>query len=292
MRWGDAMALVGVTGASGKLGDGVVDRLRKVIPPGHIVAVVRSPEKAERLVARGVRVRGGDYAAPQTLASTFVGVKRLLFVSGNELGKRVDQHRAVIEAAKEAGVELIAYTSVLRADTSTLPIANEHQATEELLRGSGVPWVILRNGWYIENYTDSLRGPLALGAFLGAAREGRIAAASRSDYAAAAVTVLTTDAHQGKTYELAGDYAFTKKQLAEAVSAWAGTSVGYHDLPAAEYRAALIKAGFPESTVTLLVETDLAIARGDLDSSCRDLHRLIGHATTTLRDVLVSMSTP
>jgi NAD(P)H dehydrogenase (quinone) len=136
----------------------------------------------------------GDYSLPETLTPALAGVRRLLLVSGNDLGNRVAQHCAVIEAAKAAGVELIAYTSVLRADTSTLPIADEHKATEELLRSSRIPYVLLRNGWYIENYTERLAMPLALGAFIGAARDGRIAAATRADYAAAAVSVLTTDA--------------------------------------------------------------------------------------------------
>ena len=209
-----------------------------------------------------------------------------------DLGKRVEQHRAVIEAAKEAGVELIAYTSLLRSDTSTLPIAGEHKATEELLRGSGVPYVLLRNGWYIENYTDNLPMPLAHGAFIGAARDGRIAAATRADYAAAAVNVLTTHGHQGKTYELAGDHAFTMKGLALAVSSWAGRSIPYHDLPASEYRDALAQAGIPDMFLDVLVGTDAAIARGDLDSSSRDLHTLIGRDTQTLHDVLATLPKP
>jgi NAD(P)H dehydrogenase (quinone) len=198
----------------------------------------------------------------------------------------------VIEAAKAAGVELIAYTSVLRADTSTLLITAEHKATEELLRGSGIPYILLRNGWYIENYTERLATPLALGALFGAARDGRIAAASRADYAAAAITVLTMDGHRGKIYELAGDHAFTMQELAEAVSSWAGRRLPYNDLPASEYRQALAKAGVPEMFLELLVATDLAIARGDLDSSSRDLHTLIGRDTQTLRDVLASLPKP
>jgi len=270
----------------------VLDGLLKVVPAEQLVAMVRSPEKAGRFASRGVQVRRGDYATPQTLAPALRGVKRLLLVSGTELGKRVEQHRAVIEAAKAAGVELIAYTSLLRADTSTLPIAGEHQATEELLRGSGIPWVLLRNGWYIDNYTDNLAMPLSQGAFIGAARDGRIAAATRADYAAAAVTVLTTDGHRAKTYELAGDQAFTMEELAEAVSAWAGKPLPYRDLPPSEYRQALSKAGLPEMVVEILAGTDLAIAHGDLNSTSRDLHKLIGRDTQTLRDVLARLPKP
>jgi NAD(P)H dehydrogenase (quinone) len=284
--------MIAVTGASGKLGGLVLDGLIKAVPPDQLVAVLRRPEKASRFVARGVRARHGDYRTPETLASALAGVKRLLLVSGTDLGKRVDQHRAVIEAARTAGVERIAYTSVLRADTSTLPVADEHKVTEELLRGAGIPCVVLRNGWYVENYTDNLEAPLARGAFIGAAGDGRIAAASRADYAAAAVAVLTMDGHGDKTYELAGDNAFTMAELAEAVSRWAGKSLPYNNLAASEYRQALAKAGLAETVVELLVATDLAIARGDLDTGGGDLHALIGRETTTLHDVLAAGPKP
>src|SRR5271165_6889543 len=179
--------MIGVTGVSGHLGALVVEGLLEAIPASEIVAIVRSPEKVAGFASRGVQVRYGDYSLPETLAPALAGVKRLLLVSGSEIGHRTAQHRAVIEAAKAAGVTLIAYTSVLRADTTTLPIADEHRETEALLRHSGVPYVLLRNGWYIENYTERLAMPLATGAFVGAAGDGRIAAAARADYAAAAV---------------------------------------------------------------------------------------------------------
>jgi NAD(P)H dehydrogenase (quinone) len=198
----------------------------------------------------------------------------------------------VIEAAKAACVEQLVYTSVLRADSSTLPIADEHKTTEDLLGASGIPFTILRNGWYIENYTERLDMPLAHGGFIGAAQNGRIAAAARADYAAAAITVLTTGGHEGKIYELAGDHAFTMKHLANAVSSWAGKSLPYNDLPPSEYGNVLEKAGLPEAIVNLLVATDVAIARGDLDSSSRDLHSLIGRETKTLQEVLAALPKP
>ena len=284
--------MIAVTGASGKLGGRVLDGLLRVVPSDQLVAIVRNPEKGGRFASRGVRVRRGDYSEPQTLASALAGVKRLLLVSGTDLGNRVEQHRAVIEAAKAVGVELIAYTSLLRADSSILPIAGEHKATEELLRASGIPYVILRNGWYIENYTDNLAMPLSRGTFLGAALDGRIAAATRADYAAAAVTVLTTDEHRGKTYELAGDHAFTLVELAREISRWAGRTIPYKDLPAPQYKQALAPVGFPAEIVELLAATDLAIARGDLDSNSRDLHALIARDTQSLRDVLAGLPKP
>ena len=258
--------MIAVTGASGQLGSLVLEGLLEVVQPDQLIAVVRSPEKAARFASRGVQVRRGDFSMPETLAPALAGVKRLLLVSGTDLGERVAQHRAVIEAAKAAGVELIAYTSVLRADITTLPMADEHRETEELLRNSGVPYVLLRNGWYIENYTERLAMPLATGAFVGAAGDGRIAAATRADYAAAAVRVLTTEGQHGKTYELAGDHPFTMKDLAAAVSEWAGRTLPYNNMSAAEYRDVLAKAGVPEIFIKVAVGTDVAIARGDLDS--------------------------
>src|SRR5208337_735125 len=250
--------MIAVTGASGQLGSLVLEGLLEVVQPDQLIAVVRSPEKAARFASRGVQVRRGDFSMPETLAPALAGVKRLLLVSGTDLGERVAQHRAVIEAAKAAGVELIAYTSVLRADITTLPMADEHRETEELLRNSGVPYVLLRNGWYIENYTERLAMPLATGAFVGAAGDGRIAAA--------AVRVLTTEGQHGKTYELAGDHPFTMKDLAAAVSEWAGRTLPYNNMSAAEYRDVLAKAGVPEIFIKVAVGTDVAIARGDLDS--------------------------
>ncbi len=276
--------MIAVTAASGRLGGLVLEDLLNAFPPGELVGIARIPEKVAPFTTQGVQVRRGDYSAPETLGPALAGVKRLLLISGMDLGQRVEQHRAVIEAAKSAGVELIAYTSLLRADVSTLPIAEEHRATEKLLRDSYVPFVLLRNGWYIENYTERLDMPLRFGAFVGAARDGRIAAA--------AVAVLTSEGHEGMTYELAGDRAFTMTDLARAVSDWAGGTIPYNDLPAAEYRKALEKAGVPNPFVDIAVKTDLAIARGDLDSKSPDLHMLIGRETTSLRDALARLPKP
>ena len=283
---------IAVTGASGQLGSLVLDRLSETAPANELVAIVRTPEKGAHLAARGIEIRCGDYSEIQTLAPALAGVNRLLLVSGSDLGNRVAQHRAVIEAAKATGVELVAYTSVLRADTSTLPIAGEHKETEELLHGSGIPYVILRNGWYIENYTERLAAPLAQGAFAGSAGEGRIAPASRADYAAAAATVLATDGHQGKIYELVGDERFSMTELAAAVSGWVGRSLPYKNLAPDGYRQGLMKASLPEVIVEFLVATDVAIARGDLDSDRRDLHTLIGRDTQTLADLLATLPRP
>lgn len=277
---------VGVTGATGNLGELVVDQLLAESAVKDVISIARDPQKAAPLKARGAAVRQGDYALPETLVPALQGVTRLLLISGSDLGQRVAQHRAVIDAAKRANVEFIAYTSVLRADSSTLPIADEHRETEALLRASGLSYAILRNGWYIENYTERLAMPLQYGAFIGAAGNGRIAAAARADYAAAAARVLVGEGHEGKTYELTGDQAFTMSELAAAVSARFGRDIPYRNLPDAQFRGALAHAGLPSEIVDLLVATDLAIERGDLDRASADLHRLIGRRSRTLEDVL------
>ncbi len=281
--------MIAVTGTTGKLGTLVLERLLKMIPSTQLVAIARTPEKAAHLAARGVQVRHGDYSVPDTLVPALTGVKRLLLISGNDLGQRVAQHRAVIDAAKAAGVEFIAYTSVLRADASSLPVATEHLETEKLLRKSGIPFVMLRNGWYVENYTENLASPLAHGGFLGAAKTGRIAAATRADYADAAAAVLTTEGHAGKVYELAGDQAFTMADLAREASIWAGRSLAYRDVSADEYRQALAQSGMPTPFVDFFVTTDLSIVKGELDDQSHDLHRLIGRNTTSLREVFARL---
>jgi NAD(P)H dehydrogenase (quinone) len=274
-----------ITGATGKLGRLVVEQLARRIPPAQIVAAVRNPDNARDLAALGVEVRRADYEAPQTLTAALKGVDKLLLISGSEVGKRVPQHRAVIEAAKRAGVKLIAYTSILRADTSALSLAKEHLATEQLIRDSGLPFTFLRNGWYIENYTEQLAGAIASGVIPGSAQSGRIAAAARTDYAAAAVAALTA-AKPEQVYELAGDEPFTKAQLAAAVSNATGKEVKYLDLPASAFREALVGHGVPAAFADILVDADLGISKGELDDGTHTLSKLIGRPTTSLAAVL------
>ncbi|RAU41450.1 MULTISPECIES: SDR family oxidoreductase [unclassified Pseudomonas] len=275
--------MIVITGASGQLGRLVIQQLLKTVAASHIVAAVRSPEKATDLAALGIEVRKADYNQPDTLDSAFVGAEKVLLISSSEVGQRLAQHKAVIEAAKRADVKLLAYTSVLRADTSPLALAAEHHETEIALAESGVPTVLLRNGWYHENYTMRIPGDLAHGVHLGSAGEGRISSAARADYAAAAVAVLTASEPQaGKTYELAGDTAFTLREFAAEVARQAGKPVVYTDLPEAEYKAALLNAGLPEGFAQLLANSDTATAQGALFDEGRQLSRLIGRATTPL----------
>lgn len=276
-----------VTGASGQLGHRVIDTLLQRLPAPRLVAGARNVVKAEDLATRGVEVRAIDYERPETLARAFVGINKLLLISSSEIGKRAQQHRAVIEAAKRAGIKLLAYTSVLHADTSVLGLAEEHRQTERDLAASGVPCVILRNGWYTENYTASIPVAVQGGVIFGCAGDGRITSAARQDYAEAAATVLVSPQDQaGKIYELAGDEAYTLSELAAEVARQSGRSVAYRDMPEEEYRQYLVGNGMPEAIAALLADSDTAASRGALFDDRLTLSRLIGRPTTRLAEVI------
>lgn len=272
--------LIAITGATGQLGRLVVQQLKARVPTSNLVALARSPEKGAGL---GVAVREADYDRPQTLEPALAGVNTLLLISSSEVGKRAAQHRNVIEAAKRAGVNGIVYTSLLHADRSPLDLAIEHRATEADLKTSGLRYTILRNGWYTENYTASVPAALANGAFLGSAGDGRISSATRADFAEAAAVVLTGAGHEGKTYELAGDEAYTLADLAAEVSRQTGHTIPYRDLPEAEYAAALAEAGLPEPMARMIAGWDAAVAQGAVFDDGRRLSALIGRPTTPLR---------
>lgn len=275
--------MIVITGATGQLGRLVIEQLLEKVPASQIVAAVRNPEKAADLAARGVQVRQADYSQPSTLDSAFAGAEKILLISSSEVGQRTAQHAAVIDAAGRAGVSLLAYTSVLHADTSLLGLAEEHRQTEAALAQSAVPSVLLRNGWYSENYTAGIAGDLAHGGHFGCAAEGRISSAARADYAAAAVAVLTASEPQaGKVYELAGDGSYTLSEFAAEVSRQAAQPLPYTDLPEAQYKAALLQAGLPEFVAELLANADAAAAKGALFDDGQQLSRLIGRPTTPL----------
>lgn len=274
--------MIVVTGATGQLGQLVIEHLLKRVPASEIAAAVRNPDKAAKLATRGITLREADYDRPETLDHCFNAGDKVLLISANEIGRRLPQHRAVIDAARRAKVGLLAYTSLLHADTSPLPLAAEHKATEAALQASGLPVTVLRNGWYTENYLAGIDAVLAHGAVLGCAGDGRIASAARNDYAEAAAVVLSSDGHAGKTYELAGDLAYTLAGLAAEIAAQAGRPIAFHNLPQAEYRAVLVNAGLPEGLADLLAESDTGAAQGGLFDDSRQLSRLIGRATTPL----------
>lgn len=278
--------MIVVTGASGQLGRLVIEALLKKLPACEIVAAVRNPEKVADLAARGVQVRQADYDQPASLLAAFKGADKLLLISASEVGRRVPQHRAVIDAAKAAGVGLLAYTSILHADTSPLPLAAEHKETESLIRASGLPAVILRNGWYTENYTAGIPAALQYGVVLGSAKQGRIASAARADFAEAAAAVLTQENQAGRIYELAGDESYTLSELAAEIARQSGKAVAYQDLPESEFKAALLGAGLPDFLATLLAESDVGASKGDLFDDSRQLSALINRPTTPLVELV------
>ncbi|HXP97445.1 MAG TPA: SDR family oxidoreductase [Telmatospirillum sp.] len=272
-----------VTGASGQLGRLVIDRLLKTMPPAQIAAIVRDAKAGAELSARGVQLFVANYTKPDTLDAAFAGVERLLLISSNAIGQRVSQHRNVIDAAKRAGVALLAYTSVLHADASPLSLAEEHRQTEAALRASGIPFVLLRNGWYTENYAASIPAALEHGVHLGCAGEGRIASASRGDYADAAAAVLTAgEGVAGRIYELAGDEAYSLSQFAAEIARQSGKAVSYKDLPEADFKAMLVGAGLPEEFAALLANSDSGASKGALFDDSHQLSTLIGRPTTPL----------
>ena len=271
---------IAITGATGQLGRLVINKLKEKMWSTEIAALVRSPENASDLGVGGVRK--ADYDRSETLDTALAGVDTLLLISSSEVGKRAAQHRNVIEAAKKAGVKHVIYTSLLHADTSPLDLAEEHRATETDLKASGIPFTILRNGWYTENYTGSIPGALAGGAFLGSAGEGKISSAAREDFAEAAVAVLTGSGHEGKTYELAGDEAYTLSDLAAEISSQTGKGIIYENLSEADYAAALTGFGLPQPLAQAIAGWDASAARDALFDDSRQLSDLIGRPTTPL----------
>jgi NAD(P)H dehydrogenase (quinone) len=280
---------IAVTGATGVLGRLVVQELLdRGTAPGGLVALARDPARAGDLAERGVQVRLGDYDRPDTLAPALAGVDTLLLVSGNEVGRRLPQHRAVVDAAVAAGVRRLAYTSITRADSTPMLLAGEHRETEELVRGSGLAYTLLRNSWYLENYTSQVPTYLRQGTIVGSAGDGRVSAATRRDYAAAAAAVLVEGGHEGRVYELGGDQAFTMTELAAEVSRCADRDIDYRDLPVDDYAALLASLGIPEQVAAVLADSDAGVGRGDLYVDTGDLARLAGRPTTPWRDVVAA----
>ncbi len=275
---------IAVTGATGQLGRLVIADLKRRLPASDIVALVRDPAKAADL---GVEARRFDYdSSVDEMAGALGGIDRLLLISANEIGKRGPQHRRVIEAAAQAGISLLAYTSLLHADHSPMNLAEEHRDTESALAQSGVPHVILRNGWYGENYASGITAAAQYGTLIGSAGAGKISAAARKDYAEAAAVVLTTPDHAGKTYELGADQAWTLSDLAAEISAQTGKEIPYQDLSEGDYTAALVQAGLPEGLAAMIARWDRDASEGALFDGGKALSKLIGRPTTPLAEIV------
>lgn len=272
---------IAITGASGKLGQLVLQNLKQQVENVSLIALVRDLEKSADLA---VTLRKIDYNDLESLTHALIGVDTLLLISGNELGKRSEQHANVINAAVQKGVKRIVYTSLLQADTSPLSLAAEHWQTEQLIKNSGLSYTILRNGWYNENYTDAVKNAIAHGALFGSAGNGKISAAAREDYAAAAAQVLISAGHEQKTYELSGDEAFTLFDLAAELSVQSGKNIAYHDLPEADYAVFLQKAGLPEAVAQAVASWDSGASHNALYMDNHQLAQLIGRKTTAIAD--------
>jgi NAD(P)H dehydrogenase (quinone) len=269
-----------VTGTSGHLGRLVVGYLLQKVDVSQVVAMARKKGSVEDLAALGVEVREADYAKPETLQEVFKGVDRLLLVSSNAVGQRFAQHRNVIDAAKRSGVKLVGYTSILHGEASPLGLKDEHVQTEVYLRTAGGPHVLLRNGWYTENYLGMIHNVLGLGMLYGSAGQGRLATAARSDYAEAAAVIMASAEDQvGKAYELAGDEAYTLSDWAAELSRQSGKTVGYKDLPEAGYKELLVKAGVPDLYAALLADSDVGASKDGLFDDSHVLSGLVGHPT-------------
>ena len=277
--------MIAVTGVSGQLGRLIVESLLEKTDASNIIALVRKPEAVEDLAAKGVAVRKADYDDPAGYVEALKGVDKLMLVSSSAVGQRVAQHKAVIDAAKANGVALLAYTSILSADVSPMLLAEEHRATEAMLKESGMPHVLLRNGWYSENYTGNLAPALEHGAVIGHSGDAKVAPAERADYAAAAAAVLLSDEDQaGKIYELAGDNGFTLSEYAAAVSELSGKPVAYVDMSEDDYVAALVGAGVPEGFAKVLGNSDDGARNGWLFNDSKSISKLIGRPTTPISE--------
>ncbi|WP_347290464.1 SDR family oxidoreductase [Kluyvera georgiana] len=281
--------MIAITGATGQLGQQVFANLLNTTAANQLVAVVRNPAKAEALSQKGVVVRQADYGDEAALTRALQGVDKLLIISSSEVGQRAPQHRNIINAAQAAGVKFIAYTSLLHADTSPLGLADEHVATEKMLADSGIPFALLRNGWYTENYLASAPAALEHGVFIGAAGEGKIASATRADYAAAAARVIAEDGHAGKVYELAGDHGWTLSELAAELAKQSGKNVVYQNLSQADFAAALKSVGLPAGLADMLADSDVGASKGGLFDDSHTLSKLIGRPSTPLAESVIGI---
>ncbi len=274
---------IAVTGATGQLGTIAIEKLKEKTSAENIIALVRDIDKAKSL---GVEARIFDYNNPKELVAALTGVDKLLLISGNEIGKRSEQHANVINAAKAAGVKHIVYTSLLKADTSTLVLAGEHLDTEKMIKDSGLNYTIMRHGWYTENYTVSLPDIISHGVLLGSSGEGRISSATREDYAQADVNVLIEEGHENKTYELAGDESFTMNDMALEISKQTGKEIPYNNIPVEDYTKVLIEAGLPEGMAQFFAGTHVSTEKGDLFYDGKELSTLLKRPTTSLSQAI------
>lgn len=276
-----------VTGATGALGSKIVQSLLQKAPQAKVIAGARKQDKAAALVAKGAEFRLLDYDRPETVEAAMQGVTRVVLVSGTDVGRRVPQHKAVVDAAKRAGVKLLGYTSILRATESPLLLAQEHRGTEEVLAASGLPHILLRHGWYTENSTNTAPLAVQYGVVQSCAGEGRFSTATRQDYADGDATLILRDGHApGQRYELAGSSSWSKGEYADLLSRKSGKPVKYQSMNQADFAAALMAVGLPEPIAKIVSDSDAGAASGWLQDDSRTLEKVIGRPTTPLEKVV------
>lgn len=280
---------IAITGATGQLGELVIQNLLKSTKAENIVALVRNVEKAQSLKQQGVELRLFNYDQPETLVPALDGIDKLLLISANEIGRRTPQHQAVIQAAISANVPYIAYTSLLNAPTNPLGLAQEHRETEALILQSGLKYTFLRNNWYNDNYLANVQHTAETGILYGSAQDGKISSASRLDYAEAAAHVLSTEGHENKIYELAGSTSFTLADLASYIANASDKAVDYQNISAEDYTQALTAAGLSSALINVIVDADIQTAKGAMFSDSKDLERLIGRKTTPIQDQVTAL---
>jgi NAD(P)H dehydrogenase (quinone) len=281
--------MIVVTGASGQLGRQVIHELLRRVPANRLVAAVRHTEKASNLAELGVTIRHCDYDQPETLASTFFDAQRILLISSNDFIRSVEQHAAVVDAARGVGVELLAYTSLAHADISTLKVAIPHKYTEPIIRESGVPYTLLRNNLYTEHFSRAIRQAVGTGSLIGSVGDGRIASATRADYAAAAAEVLVGKGHENKIYELSGQLSWTFTDLASELTEVTGMAIEFQRLSRHDHLEVLVSLGIPGPVAEVFVDTYEGITNGQLSDITEDLARLIGRRSTSLTQIVRSV---
>ena len=256
-----------ITGASGQLGRLTAELVLARVPASEVTLTTRRPEALSDFVGRGARVRQADFDRPETLAEAFAGGERLLLISADVVGRRVAQHRAAIEAAREVGVRHVAYTSYLNpVAENPAVITPDHRDTEEALRESGLAWTALRNAFYAEYQVPAGAQAIATGQLIHNNGEGRIAYVSREDCAAAAAAVLTTEGHEGKAYDITGPESLSFAEAAERISAATGREIRHVDVPPEAARQGMLSSGMPEWQVDVSLGLLAAVREGALDA--------------------------
>lgn len=278
-----------ITGATGQLGGIVVENLLEKVPARQIAVLVRDENKAADLKAKGVEVRVGSYHDAASLANAMSGIDKVLLISSNDFNNRLGQHKNVIDAAKNAGVKHILYTGVTMKninESPLKPLLADHYQTEDYIEESGLTYTFLQNSLYFEVI------PLFVGAnvletgIFFPASDGKVAFAARQDLGETTATILATEGHENKTYNLTGATAYSFADVAASLSEFTGKAVSYTSPEPVAFEAMLKQFGLPEGIVLMSVLFAAGIQNGDFDLPSPTLEQLLGRKTTNLKTFL------